>query len=48
MQILEITLVRRDRPLNGPTLKKNYTDSFLSEWSPHLKRCHDFALPEGY
>ena len=28
--------------------KKNDTDSFLREWSPHLKSSHYFALPEGY
>ena len=38
-----------DRALNGPTLKKkNDTDSFLRELSPHLRSSHYFALPEGY
>ena len=38
-----------DRALNGPTLKKkNDTDSFLREWSPHLRSCHYFALPGEY
>ena len=37
------------RALNGPTLKKKKgPDSFLREWSPHLRSSHYFALPEGY
>ena len=50
MQILDITSVyRRGSRIKWTNVeKKNDADSFLREWSPHLRSCHYFALPEEY
>ena len=49
MQILDITSVRRGSRIKWTNAeKKNDTDSFLREWSPHLRSCHYFALPGEY
>ena len=49
MQILDITSVRRRSRIKWTNVEtKNDTDSFLREWSPHLRSCHYFALLEGY
>ena len=49
MQILDITSVRRGSRIKWTNVeKKNDTDSFLREWSPHLRSFHYFALPEEY
>ena len=49
MQILDLTSVRRLSRIKWTNVeKKKGPDSFLREWSPHLRSSHYFALPEGY
>ena len=48
MQILEITSVRRGSRIKWTNVEKTLIRSFLREWSPHLRSCHYFALPEEY
>ena len=48
-KILDLTSVRRGSRIKLTNVeKKNDTDSFLRELSPHLRSSHYFALPEGY
>ena len=50
MQILEITLVRRGSRIKWTNVEKKMTliVFWAREWSPHLRSCHYFALPEEY
>ena len=47
MQILQITLVRRELHIKGVNVKKNNNQGrFFRELSAHVRKCHDFPLPE--